>query len=96
MIEIKTIPSESDHATYPTPLSEDQRSRFNRVIGRPTVRHIIFYSWSSIVIDRMLLIAPRQLRANNKWKNQFKLENLIFHSKKSLKFIQNSEKFRNF
>ena len=71
MVEIKTTPDESDHATYPTPLSEDQRSWFNRVIGRPTVRHIISYSWSSIVIDRMLQTAPRQLRANNKWKIQF-------------------------
>ena len=72
MAKNKMIPDKLDHATYPAPLGEDGRSRFNHTIRRPTLRHVTSHSWSSIPIDRTLQIAPRsRLRANNTLKNQF-------------------------
>ena len=92
MAEIKMIFDESNLATYPHVLSEDRRSRFNCTIRRPTMRHVALRPWSSIAIDQTLQIAPRHLRAINNMKNWFKLEKLIFNSRKSLKIQKNSEK----
>ena len=57
---------------------EDRQSRFNRAIGRSTLRHVISRFWSSITIDRTLQVAPRHLCTYNLSKNQFLLWKIDF------------------
>ena len=72
-IVFKTIHRRVMMRHIPLHLSDDRRSWFNRAIGRSTCCHIVDRDWSSIVIDQMLQIASRHLRANNKLKNWFEI-----------------------
>ena len=96
-IVFKTIRQRVILCHVPSPLSEGQWSQFNRVIGRPTLRHVTSRSWSSITIDQRLQIARRRVVTDVliiNWKFDFKLEKSIFNSGKSLKIKKNSEKIQ--
>ena len=85
MARIKTIPTESDHVTYLTPLSENRRSQFNR----DRTSHVAPCHIPPLIIDRDKI-----------QKNQFFIpknpEKVIKNLEKFRKNIENSLKIRKF